>query len=86
MAQIKLKKKHFFHNYLSFLRLQSIPTGSNASLERNFLTIRDTLPVSINNCPVIKVNYSIVIQAVGVLGSSDKMKIPIIIAIASSMN
>ncbi len=69
-------------NNLAVSRSRSIPPGTTSLLENN-VNIPRKLPVSITNCPVMSVSYLLVIQAKSVLGSSEKMKIPIVIAHAS---
>ena len=65
---------------LSVSKSQSIPPGTTSLLEK-LLNIPRKLPVSITNCPVLSVNYFLVIQAnASTIGSSETMKIPIVIA------
>ncbi len=79
----KRATRTLFQNNLSVLSLQSIPVGTSASLEGHSLSIPSTLPVSVSDCSVIKVNYYLVIQAKSLLGSSDRMRVPIFITHAS---
>ncbi len=60
-----------------------MPAGTTALLEDNVLHIPRKLPLS-TRCPAISVKYFLVIQARSVVGSSEKMKIPIVIAHAAS--
>ncbi len=66
-------------NNLAVSRSQSVFPGSTALLE-NVINIPRKLPVSITSCPVMSVNYFLVIQARSIIGSSEEMEIPIVIA------
>jgi len=69
-------------NNLAASYSRNIPPGATALLEEIAVIPRE-LPVSILHCPVISAGYFLAIQARSVVGYSQKMKIPILIANAS---